>query len=103
MPERWLQLTCQMPVIRREYTDGEENEAVDRLGRCGHSLYLTTAESKDLMDVGPVDTYTTWKVECAAGHVLILPDDEGNGFSIEPTMELLNEALPKLGTTAEPI
>lgn len=76
---------CPMPVLRRDH-DAQEpgGEAAYHVVTCGAALILDrTIESgplgADRADAGGIEW---WEVKCLGGHVILMPDDEGNGDEV---------------------
>jgi hypothetical protein len=70
---------CGLPVLRLEL-DEERDEWVRKVDICGEQLYLESHTSEWISDEGPCgpDDGPVWKLTCISGHVLMVPDDQGN-------------------------
>lgn len=72
---QWLH--CTLPVIRQRYVE-ETDDFATFVAPCGERLELVKTESGSLDVNGPWAGDDVWKVECHLGHVLLVPDYEGN-------------------------
>jgi hypothetical protein len=79
---------CPLLVLTYNILDDYEQRRLV-IDRCGETLFLTTEQSTDLEDV--TVTGSDWKVECTAGHVLLIP----NHYDDDPPIDLalLHHAL----------
>lgn len=81
-------LTCRLPVVRHQYAD--DDTEIRTVEPCGEIVFYTGADGGAFYrwsgdgdyDGPPDDTPKYWKVECANGHVIFVPDDEGNERTI---------------------
>lgn len=70
---------CGLPVLRLEYN--EDRDEYDRVVEvCGEQLYLEEMSSGWVDNDGPTGDGDgpVWKLTCVSGHVLMVPDDQGN-------------------------
>lgn len=77
-------LPCPLPALRERYSD-DGNEVAYVVERCGEPLAVVVSGATDLDDDDddrladvPLDDLVTieWRVECHAGHVLLIHDTE---------------------------
>jgi len=88
---------CGLPVVRLEIDD-ERDEWVRSVEVCGAQLYLESHNSEWIDVEGPtgLGDGPVWKLTCLGGHVLMVPDDQGNEqFSEMPF--LWDEAMKAIG------
>lgn len=72
----WLR--CTLPVIRQTYSE-DIDDYITSVAPCGEQMELVKTESGTLDVDGPwACDGDVWKVECHLGHVLLMPDYEGN-------------------------
>lgn len=86
---------CALPVIRKEY-DEDGNELILTIETCDEMVFVSYSEDTYLEREGEADGCGRhWKVVCANGHVLLVPDHEGddNFTSIPFNWERAVEAL----------
>lgn len=93
----WDEYTCGMPVVRLVYDEAtDDHEAIPAL--CGEPV-LVHRDSAEALHVGGLvgmDPTTSWKLECLGGHVLLVPDHEGDGHEIPFDMDVAVNALRQL-------
>lgn len=100
-PDDWADLKCPMPVLRLDRHDN--NDPPPHLGICDEDLFLVTRNSSQLLAGGPMEINDWWRVECGAGHVLMVPDNEGNDYSIPFVFEAFLLALEAIDRVAQPL
>lgn len=91
---------CALPVARLSIDD-ERDEWVTTLEVCGEQIYLQRFESGwvDWHGPGGPDS-SVWKLTCLGGHVLLVPDDQGNDHEVpfrwdEALTAILHFVLPR--------
>ena len=73
---------CGLPVARLS-VDDERDEWVTTIEVCGEQLYLESMTSEWVDWDGPTGPdYAVWKLTCLSGHVLLVPDDQGNEHEV---------------------
>lgn len=73
---QWLH--CTLPVVRQQYSDEDDTYGL-AVEPCGERLELVKTEGATLDVDGPWKCDgDVWKVECHLGHVLLMPDYDGN-------------------------
>ena len=96
----WRYILCPLPVLRRR--DGETDaDTVIELGVCGEELDVEELGVEPLLAHGPTGAeVSTWQISCRLGHIVVLPDDEGNDAGHVPLdWDLVRGALLNLGVT----
>ena len=100
----WRYVLCPLPVVRKEYVE-ERDDYRSIVEVCGEHLYVEQDSGESLLAHGPSldggDCGVTWKVSCGNGHVVIVPDHEGDdSFSRIPfDWSMVREQLDCLGAT----
>lgn len=85
-------LLCPMPVVWFRYE--EDDEPTRHIIACDSELYVEKSDIGTLYtDVVGGEEYDPWKVICTAGHVLVLPNDEGNEYDKTVPDDLLLDAV----------
>jgi hypothetical protein len=73
---------CALPVVRLGI-DEEQDEWVTTVEVCGEQLYLERFDSGWIDWDGPGGPDSeSWKLTCLGGHVLLVPDDQGNDHEV---------------------
>lgn len=105
--EAFTDRRCPLPVVRKELDDVDDVYR-RRVEVCGEPVWLERHESEILtgsgVHFGPRRVCgTTWYVECAGGHRLVLPDHgaDDNLELIPVELNLLDRALVELGDALE--
>lgn len=102
--DEWADLCCPLPVLRFTWSD---DPAAERgpvaVQHCGQPLHVEHTRTTYLVAGGEMEVAgPSWQVICEGGHVLLVPDDEGNdnidelGFDVA----LVQEALVGIGVVA---
>lgn len=80
---------CPLPVYRMQYTDDGEEKAPS-VERCKGIISVIRTSGGTFFQNELDEEAVHWKVECEMGHVLFVPDDEGNGLDrLMPSDELI--------------
>jgi hypothetical protein len=76
--EEFAERHCPLPVVRKRLDEeGEHYELA--VERCDAPLHVSYERMNNLLAGGEGDGCgETWKVECGNGHVLVVPDHEGD-------------------------
>lgn len=93
-------LRCQLPVLRGHFVEPELDPAepfARHIELCGAELTLVS-EAVFYLDIdGVADLADAWRVECNNGHVVFVPDNEGNehysemGFEFDDLVAALTD------------
>lgn len=79
----WDELTCPLIAVRGSWDEDGADVFTRRLERCGEALFLREVAHGTLHTSGSCDSWSSWRVECLVGHVVLVPDEEGNESGIK--------------------
>lgn len=100
----WRYLLCPLSVLRKKYDEATDSYSAV-VGTCGEELFVKREGGETLLAHGPVGDDDCgspfWSVECRAGHVLVVPDHEGddNWTSLPLDWSLVRPVLEAMGCT----
>ena len=77
----WRYVLCPLNVVRKKYDEATDTYSPVR-ATCGEELQVEREGGEVLLAHGPTGDDDCggpfWKVSCRAGHVLVVPDHEGD-------------------------
>lgn len=88
----YTEFKCPMPVMRYRYNE-ESDTRSSYVGSCGEELFVEHRHGAQLLHGGPMDCYDWWRVNCNGGHVLMVPDTEGNDYEIPFEFDAFTRAI----------
>jgi hypothetical protein len=88
--------TCPLLALTRIWDENDTFELV--LKACGELLWLRHETYTELPDG---ERHSTWRVECGAGHVLVVEDcDDGSEIPVPVEESLVAAAIERISVTA---
>lgn len=97
MTEDYQCILCPLTSIEPERPD-DDGEYLFLPKTCGEEVHVTHQGFEYLWSTGPEEDFRTdWKVECLAGHVLVVPNDNGNDCDIPLEWSVVRQILVEMG------